>query len=333
MNRIRSRPRLPGSFSKAGGVTLIELMISMALGLLVVLVATGLLLSTRTGYLSQDDDTQLHDSGRYALDLIARSLRQAAYENWDSATAPIIATETMSANIAGLNAARLTSNGVALEKLGKPVINGSDVLAVRFFGSGTPDADGTVLNCAGFAVAAPGSQETASDERGWSIFYVAKAGSGDLELYCKYKGAKAWTAAAIVRGVESFQVLYGVDIDADGLSDRYMHAGAIDKLDDGLVLEGADAAAKALDFNRKTFWKKVLVVRIALVIRGNHALRADTTDRVHDLFGADYSDAFASTDPGVRLRESALAASERNRARRLFSTTIQLRNRTAGGGA
>jgi type IV pilus assembly protein PilW len=46
------------------GLTLVELMVSLALGLLVVLVATGLLLSTRTGYLTQDDEIQLHDSAR-----------------------------------------------------------------------------------------------------------------------------------------------------------------------------------------------------------------------------------------------------------------------------
>jgi type IV pilus assembly protein PilW len=329
---MRRRHALP---ARPRGLTLVELMVSLALGLLVVLVATGLLLSTRTGYLTQDDEIQLHDSARYALELIARSVRQSAYENWDTATAPVVATETMSANMAGLNASRLTSNGTALEKLGKPVINGSDVLAVRFFGSGVaPEGDGTMLNCAGFPVAAPSSQETAAEERGWSIFYVAKAGSGDLELYCKYLGKSGkWAADAIVRGVESFQVLYGVDTNGDGLPDRYMHAGAVDALDGGLTLEGTDAAAQALDLNRKTYWKKVLVVRIALLMRGRYRVRTDATDRVYDLFGAAYADAYSATDPGVRLSESMLPAGERNRPRRVFSATIQLRNRAAGGGA
>ncbi|HVL76105.1 MAG TPA: PilW family protein, partial [Noviherbaspirillum sp.] len=310
-----------------------------------VLVTTGLLLSTRSSFLTQDDDIHLHDSARFAFELIARSVRQAAYENWDTDEAPVLAADDLTPNIRGLNARRLsasTAGGVdPLAASGSPV-NGSDVLAVRFFGSGPPatpgawtGGDGTVLNCAGASVPTVQSLDEAEERRGWSIFYVARSASNanEPELYCKYRGPGAYAATAIVPGVESFQVLYGVDIDGDGMPERYLHAGQVDALDDALVLTGASPAEQAADLRRRTHWKRIATVRIALLVRGANPARADLPGTRYDLFGADYSLAAGGADPGVRIEESAIAAGERNRMRRVFSTTIQLRNRSAGSGA
>lgn len=302
------------------GLTLVELMVSLVLGLLIVLVSTGLLLSVRTGFLAQDDEVQLQDGARYALETIARAVRQAAYENWDAAEAPILATAAMSPNIVGLNASRLTAKSKGLEGAisdPKEVVNGSDVLAVRFFGSGpAPQGDATMLNCAGFSVPAPASQAEADEARGWSIFYVMRV-DGESSLYCKYQAKRKsatdepnWSAQPIVRGVESFQVLYGIDNDDDGMADRY---------------------ARASDPEDAAFWKNVVVVRIALLMQGSHSVRTDTPDNVIDLFGADYSDAFAAVDTGTRIRESALPVEHRGRRRAVFSTAVQVRNRVAGG--
>src|SRR5690606_32999841 len=133
-------------------------------------------------YLTQDDEIQLQDGGRYALETVARAVRQAAYENWDASEAPIVATAAMAPNIVGLNASRVkaTSKGIdGATSDKKEVINGSDVLALRFFGSGpAPDGDGTMSNCAGFSVPAPASQDEADGARGWSIFYVGKETDG-----------------------------------------------------------------------------------------------------------------------------------------------------------
>lgn len=295
------------------GLTLVELMVALALGLLVLLATTGLLLSARTGYLMQDDQVQLHDGARYALEIIGRAVRQAGYENWDAEEAPLRRSSSMSPNILGLDAHRLNASTVALEGASnatKDVVNGSDVLAVRFFGSGAgPNGDGTMLNCAGFPVPAPGSPDKSEDERGWSIFYVAESGSGVPALYCKYRG---WSAQPVALGVESFQVLYGVDQNDDGIADRYMRAGDLGDMD---------------------FWNNVVVVRIALLMRGNHSnTRADAASRVYELFGPDYAKAHADVDRGVRIDERAMPAAQRQRLRAVFGTTIQLRNR-AGGGA
>lgn len=310
---------------KQSGLTLIELMISMALGLFVVAATTALLVSTKSGYLAQDDDAQIQDTGRYAIEIIARSVRQTAYANWDSSEASAPATTEISASIAGLDAHSLKSRTAGIEAPLAKSVNGSDVLAIRFFGSGSGDnGDGTMLNCAGFGVAASSTDEDADASRGWSIFYVAEDANGEPELYCKYLGNDNWASQAIARGVESFQVLYGLDADEDGLPNQYLNATAINALDDGLSLRGHNARERAADRSRRSHWKKVVAIKAALLVRGANTTRSERPANKYDLFGKDYANAYATADAGVRISESALPKKLRGRERRIFSTTIQL---------
>lgn len=326
---VRRCMRMPDQ----AGLTLIELMISISLGLLVMLAATALLLSSKYAYTAQDDGTRIQDSGRYAAEIINRSVRQAAYENWDRNDAPIVASAGISANIAGFDAHRLNARTVGITSPVASDVNGSDILAVRFFGSGTGDhGDGSMINCAGFGVAAATSQDSADEERGTSIFYVAKDASGEPQLYCKFYGKSGWTAQALARGVESFQVIYGIDTDGDSLPNRYMNASALQALDDALVITGATAQEQAADRNRKTWWKKVVVVRTALLLRGAEKSRTDALTAQYDLFGSEYADLNASTDIGTRIIEAKLPESMRNRIRKIFATTSQLRNQASGSG-
>jgi type IV pilus assembly protein PilW len=310
---------------KQHGLTIAELMISMALGLLVILATTILLVSSKSTYTAQDDGTRLQETGRYALENIARWVRQAAFEDWDTEQAPIVADAISSANIDGLDAHSLTERTNGIESALSTSVNGSDVLALRFFGAG----DGSILNCAGFAVTSAQAQEDAEKGRGWSIFYVADS-DGEPELRCKYFGKNSWTSEAIARGVESFQVLYGVDTDADGLPNQFLTATAIDALDGQLILDGRNAIERAQDKNKKTYWKKVMVIKVAMLVRGSELARMDALTTQYDLFGKDYADAYATTDRGTRIREDELPPAVRNRLRKVFTQTIQLRNHPAG---
>lgn len=334
--RRNGAARRPEWLGRQAGLTLVELMISLTLGLFVVLAATAMLVSSKTMYTSQDDRSIIQDTGRYAIEAISRATRQSAYENWDKESAPIIAEATMGANLAGLDANALKETEIGMDSpLGAAAaINGSDVLAVRFFGSGTgAQGDSTMLNCVGFGVPEPTSQNTAEEDRGWSIFYVTDT-NGEPELRCKYYSSEkgTWNSEAIARGVESFQVLYGLDTDGDGLMNQYLTASEIDDLDSTLVLVGADEDAKQKDKNRKTNWKKITVVKVALLMRGSQPARSDTLTGQYDLFGKDYADDHAATDIGTRIKEADIPVAVRNRVRALFTSTIQIRNQLKGSG-
>jgi type IV pilus assembly protein PilW len=310
-------------FIRQAGLTLIELIISLTLGLLVVMSASLLLLSSKTSYQVQDESSRLQETGRYALNLIALSAHQAGYESWDGGDA-IVNDPAVTPHVQGLDAHTLKSSDEGIDHAIPNSVNGSDVLALRYIGSGSDNiADGTVLNCAGFAVPAPSDLER---DRGWSIFYVGLDAGGEPELRCKYLGKSAWNAEAIARGVESFQVLYGVDTDLDGVPNRFMAASEIDRLDQSLILDGANAVQRLLDKNRKTFWKKVTAIQIAVLVRSTAGVRSGEQNQRYDLFGKTYAASFAESDKGSSILESSLAKRELGRIRKPFRSTIYLRN-------
>jgi len=330
---------IPDSASKANtllhqqGWTITEMMISITLGLFILLTATGLLLSSKSGYVMQDQNASIHETGRYAMEVLSRSVRQAGYENWNSGSMPILAGAEYSANVIGMDAMTLKKTSAGLEGATSiDVVNGSDVLALRFFGESAYGEEGAILNCAGLAVAGPASIQTADQERGWSIFFVAKDSAGEPELRCKYQSKTSWNADAIARGVESFQVLYGIDTDGNGSPEHFLSADEIDVLDDKLLLVGENAIARATDKNRKTAWKKVKAIKFSLLVRGSQVARDDVLATEYNLFGVDYSNAHANADKGVRIREDALSGASKNRIRKIFTHTIQLRNDAAGNG-
>lgn len=328
MPRVSLYARLP---RRGSGWSLVEFAIALTLTMLLTLLASGLLLAAASSYRHHNDQQDLNDAGRQALTVLAQAIRQAAYVEWDSAAAPVGLAEDLPAAIAGLDSHSLSRSSDGISAALPAVAHGSDVLALRFAGSGSSGSgssssaagDGSSVNCAGFGVAAPATP----DAQGWSIFYVAADAGGEPELRCKYRSASGWGSDALVRGVESFQVLYGVDTDtpADGLPNSYLNATAIDALDASLVLVGTTAAERQRDLHRKTFWKRVASIEIALLLRGDVATRADTGSRQFELFGAVYADGHAE-DEGTRIDERRLPDAQRRRARVLVGSTIALRN-------
>ncbi len=319
--------------SSQSGLTLIEMMISMGLGLLLVLASTSLLISSKSTYIAQTESVGIQETGRYAVEIIMRALHQAAYEDWDRQDASMPAVGGPSISLVGMDSHSLKSNTSGIDAPVKKAINGSDILGVRFNGAGSGEqGDGTILNCAGFGIAASASRADES-HRGWSIFYVAADSTGEPELRCKYKGKNSWSAVAIARGVESFQVLYGLDTDENGVANRYVTATQLRALDESLILTGIDAAEKALDQMRKTHWNKVVSVKVAVLIRSQYGSREGGSTKQYDLFGEGYSDINAKLDPGVRVQEKSMPLSIRNKIRKIFAVTIQLRNQPAGSAA
>lgn len=311
--------------SRQGGLSLIELMIALAVGSLVVLLASLLLAIGNGAFANQGESVALDDGGRFAIEAITRSIRQAAFVNWDIDGSASELWSVSSASVAGLDARTLTKTGEGIVDPRPDVVNGSDILALRFAGAGpAPQGDGSIVNCAGFGV--PASSNEA--ERGWSIFYVGRGDDGEAELRCKYRGKNSWNADAIVRGVDSFQVLYGVDTDntPDGVANAYLTATALNRLDGTLDLVGSSQQDIDHDFNRKTHWKRVTSIRIGILLHGQRNARSAEPPATYDLFGLGYSAMHGMRDVGTRISESQMAPELRGRNRQLVSATIVLRN-------
>ncbi len=305
------------------GLTLVELMISTALGMLIILAVTGLIVSSKSAQSTQIDADTILDTGRFALDNISRSVKQAGYVNYDPDDAPFF-MGAATPNLSGLDAASLKAKTPAVDFPVVSAYNSSDVLAIRFSGSGTPKADNTVLNCAGFGVAAAKASSTSINNRGWSIYYVARDVDDEPALFCKYNtkedsnpvtgSTTRFAAEAIARGVESFQVLYRIDSPS--------HLG---QFFTATELNALDSSTPEASLNDQSYWKKVTAIKVALLIRGAENSRPDSSEIVYNLFGQSYSHK-AGVDKGTQVDESAMPSNQKKRFRKIISTTIQLRN-------
>lgn len=300
------------------GAGLIELMLTCTLSLTVLLMALALLQRTNTDFIRHTQSTLLEENGRYAIDLMTRAVRQAGYVDFGNAMpdnlAQMIALRAIS--IRGADDSGLQGSHSGFDPLPGAAINGSDILAVHFAGSGLI-ADGSMINCAGFAVARAGANINTPDQ-GWSIFYVAVGAGGEPELRCKYQGSKQWDSQAIVSGVEGFQVLYGVDTDGDGLPNQYFNASGVS------LLDVTDALAN------RSHWSTVTTIKIALLMRSSRPVNASVWPDRLDLFGPNYAQGNGIKDSGSSVSLVNLPADSRRRLRLVTEAIICLRNSLSG---
>lgn len=252
-------------------MTLVELMVAMAVGLLVVLAATAALVVARRGFATVDAASQLRDNSRFSVDLINRILVQGGFEDLTFA----ISTRRLEdgtavnppPNISGFNDQPIAvANPLTTAGTGGGV-GDSDVLIVRyqagetFPGSGV--TDGTMIDCQGNTVSVV---PTNRDDRMASVFHIAN-NNGESSLMCTtVNGSTVVSAQPIVQGVETFQVLYGVDgvvintapsatIAAPVRADRYLRADQ--------MIVGSDANSAGTYAN----WRRVRSIRIGMVLR------------------------------------------------------------------
>jgi type IV pilus assembly protein PilW len=308
-----------GPRSRQRGTGLAELLVAAAVAALLLLIGMLMLVSANAAFTAQADGAAIDEGGRFALDVVARATRQAAYVDHEGGPLPSAADSANTPlQVFGRDAQSLPRATHAIDGATSDAVNGSDILALRFNG-----AHGGAVDCAGFTVDA--------GQDGWSIFHVGRNADGDGELRCKYQGGAGWSSDAIIDGVDTFQVLYGLDTDnpPDGIPNEFVSASVIEQRDGAMAADGADDDEKQRDLQRRSYWKRVAAVRVALLLHGPGP-GAERAGLVYDLFGADYSDRFAGDDSGVRIDEAPMGLPLRMRERRLFASTILLRNPAAG---
>ena len=316
--------------SPARGLTLVELLVAMALGLVITGAAVTTLVISQQGFRSVDAALQVRDNARFASDIMRRVILQAGYLSpqfaidryhrfsLDSA----VASEP---NIKGFNNANYnqslvigTTNTVPSSARG---VNGSDMLVVRYqVGSTTADgvADRSMINCLG-------NVETVTpdtpDERLFSVFHISNTSSGEPALMCTWRDETSgnWQTQPLIEGVERLQILYGthnvipntapVALSSSTLTpapDRYLRA-------DQLVVTGDDSATN-------TNWSRVRSIRIGMVLRGRSG-SAPTTADGPKIFPFGLESFGSANDPG-----SEPGTPNDGRLRQTVNFTVHLRN-------
>lgn len=316
------------------GLTMVELLVAMTIGLLVAIAAVSTLIMGRTGFSTVDSTGQLVDRERFAVDLLSRIVMQAGYEDFGAsplATRAIYKGTDPEPDLYGWNNSlytQMTGLGITASTVitdgnrttsgcggvtNTSCMNGSDILVVRFQGAG----DSSMTDCRGQVE--PPLNGTDLNRRAVNIFYVARDASGEPSLYCAYYNHASATpgyvaGTALLEGVESLQVLYGTDNVTPGVApptaygdtivDRWLRA-------DQLKVPGNDAAT------RENF-RRVRAVRFGMVLRGPTGSAQELAAATFTPLGPAYS---ATTDIG-----SQLAVPADGRLRRSVTFTVHLRN-------
>ena len=282
------------------GVTLIELMVGMAIGLLVVAVAMGALMVSRGISGTVSDASGIQQQGAYILRVISQQLRQTGslYLNPDPAGGGT-STDVLSP-VAFEIKANAVSGGNSFEQ--ESVLAGaSDTVTTGFrrypdnvflvagteAAASTPATFGTdylARNCVG----APGNSST--DQRVESIFAFDSAKN---ELQCGGNGA---AAQPIAQNVAQFQVTYMVQTtDAVGSKVQFT--------------KGSDMPTAATD----PAWRRVQGVQVCLVLYGSEPIDMPA--------GSSYTDC-----AGTSVNMTTLTGDRKNRMHLLFRNTYQLRS-------
>lgn len=319
------------------GLTLVELMVAMLIGLVVVLAAAMTLVISKKGLTSVDQAAQLRDNARFATETLQRLVIQAGYRG-DKFLAS-------SEGVANLNIKGLDTNpppnifGINNRTRGTTTTwdagvgwsasdpgRNSDILVLRYqanpLSADSPRSDSAMIDCSGTPVT---TVPVDRHDRAISIIYVGTSADGEPSLMCARSptGAAPYTVQPMVRGVESFQVLYGMDgflfgtglTPADSVPDLYMNAS---------LLVGAN------DTETYARWRRVRSVRMALVLRGAPGSAADAVNKAIYPFspgkvgssctlGADFGS--SSDDAGT-----CYVAGNDTRLRQVVNFTVHLRN-------
>ena len=168
------------------GLSLIETMIALLLGLLLVAAVGHVLFSTQMSYRSQQGFSSLQENSRFAFHFLNRFIRMAGYH-----TDPLLKEAGV---FLGANAALSGTEGGG---------SNPDSITIRFQG------DGVMENCLGAVVPA--------NTLATVTFSVDAT---NHELNC----SDGVNTAILVGGVENMQILYGVDVNGDGSANSYVAA-------------------------------------------------------------------------------------------------------------
>lgn len=207
MNKPARIPSALGQASAHGqaGMTLLEIMISLTLGLILLTGIGTIYVGSNQTYRVQEASARLQETGRYAIEIIGRSMRQAGYANMPLAKiAPASAFGGTPINGAD-NACPVTV----------PVI---DMVTVQY------DGIAAEQDCQGTNIAAGQIVEN-------TFFVESNALRCDARLSAAAQtppaasaicpNAAAANGEELVQNVEDLQIVYGIDTDNDQSANSY----------------------------------------------------------------------------------------------------------------
>ncbi|MQX54834.1 PilW family protein [Alcanivorax sediminis] len=246
------------------GFSLIELMIALLLGSLITLAAVQLFSTNNQAFQLQRGLTDVQEQGRFGLNFVSRQMRMMGYEDPDlglADTAGLVLNDFIDGAV--------TYPASAEGGTGNP---GNDRLTFSRHGDiGDSDCEGDVLAIPKLVV---------------STYWV----QGD-ELFCMGNVDAATTGISVISGVDSFQVLAGIDSSPNGVPAATLYK----KIDSVLATD------------------QIVTMRLGLVLQATQNIPTPAASK--DILILDRQ---LSSGGGGPVEEPAV--------RRVFVTTVRIRN-------
>jgi type IV pilus assembly protein PilW len=222
MQTTQSHTRTKVYYFNQQGLTLVEMMIAMTLGLLLMTGVTQIFISNKQTYSTTQTLGQVEENGRFALNFLVKSIRKAGYTS-DTSTSrpPFLAGSDCTTTTA------CTTNGSGT--------SGNDMMAVEFDSTGSSDCNGTSFSTSPPMIA--------------NVFWIANDSTTNTNaLYCRGYNVTtgAWIEAAqpLVPGIETLQVLYG-EVTGSGTPDVPDHYVSADRVSDWSKIKSVRVAVLA----------------------------------------------------------------------------------------
>ena len=214
------------------GLSLLELLIAMVIGLFLLAGITSSYLQSKKSSIQRDEYSILQGNGRIALDIMSKTIAHAGYVAFPSgfiAPSSFIRDPVVS-NTCGAVGQNVVSTQIFIDNPTRTqdgLLGGSDSIGVIYLGDANVSTD-----CAGIPLPAS-CQISASNRNSESAQIYSSFFIGDGALQCA--GSRSADLLPIADDVENIQFLYGIDEDGDTFVDRYINATQLGTFSDNVV--------------------------------------------------------------------------------------------------
>jgi type IV pilus assembly protein PilW len=312
-------------------MSLIELMISIAIGMILVVAILSAYVGTSGASKVSEAQGRMNEDAQAALTILSQQIRMAGNNpkqlNYDTATPsnPVFGTASFAirgcdgtfsnidaaTDIQSLTCAAAGADSIAVSYEADPynTIKTTGGVATDCLGVGLTPITASVNKWNG--IAGPGSASVATNvtyTMADNRFFIATSGVVTApSLYCKGNGA-ASTKQPLVENIEDMQFVYGT---APATTTTMSVSGYLNA---GEILSDANLALLPDD---QTRWGKVMTVRICVLVRSEAPIAPDADSAKY------------MSCPTSSASTGTLTAAPDLRLRRAYSTTVVLRNRVA----
>lgn len=176
------------------GLTLVEIMVSLTIGMIVLLAVGSIYIGSRQTYRVQEDNARLQEAGRYALDVIGRSIRQAGADAEMNFNEVAVTAECVAPACTPIG-----NNGVTAA---------TDTLRTQFLAARDELNAGAWIarDCTGGIHAAGTLVSNTFDLNGTDLRCTGNTGGTET----------------LISDIEDLQVIYGIDTTGDRSADQYV---------------------------------------------------------------------------------------------------------------